>query len=255
MYLGVGDSNLWFYDLRRLTRVVAVTTTLLATIACDTAAQDLPHSAVHPRDTDSTAAQPRYVASSRGQVYYWTGCDAWRSLSVTNRLWFETKEEAEDAGYRPSASPGCAGPSQIEATGRCVVERIIDGDTIVCSRERIRLLLVDAPEDRQEDLGLRARLALEEVLPLGSTALVEFDVERRDRYGRLLAYVHLPDGTFINDEIVRRGYAVVLVYPPNVRHAERLRAAATGARESEAGLWAVGGFECLPKAFRAGHCQ
>ncbi|MGH7481169.1 MAG: thermonuclease family protein, partial [Longimicrobiales bacterium] len=189
-------------------------------------------------DGSYAARDSGYVASSRGQVYYWVGCDRWRRLSPANRLYFESKAAAEAAGYRPSRSAGCAGPSNVEETRRCVIERVVDGDTVVCTNRRIRLLLIDAPEARQEDLGLRARLALEELLPAGTPVSLEFDVEREDRYGRLLAYVYTRDGAMVNEAIVARGYAVVSVYPPNVRHVERLRAAAAAARRAGAGLWA-----------------
>lgn len=207
---------------------------------------------------DAAAQMPApdsgYIASSKGQVYYWIGCQRWRRLSRANRLFFESKTAAEEAGYRPSSSPGCAGPSHVEETRRCVIERVVDGDTIVCSDERIRLLLIDAPESDQPDLGLRARLALEELIPAGTPVALELDVERRDRYGRLLAYLYTADGAMVNERIVRRGYAVVSVYPPNVRYVDRLRAAAVAAREAGAGLWAGSGFECRPRDFRRGRC-
>jgi len=83
---------------------------------------------------------------------------------------------------------------------------------------------------------------------------LEFDVERRDRYGRLLAHLRRGDGVWVNHAMVRGGYAVVLVYPPNVRGVEVLREAAVAARDESAGLWAEGGFECEPREFRRGRC-
>ncbi len=53
-----------------------------------------------------------FVASSRGQVYYWVGCSAWRQLAQTNLRFFRTRAEAEAAGYRPSTTRGCEGPSE-----------------------------------------------------------------------------------------------------------------------------------------------
>ncbi len=64
------------------------------------------------------------------------------------------------------------------------------------------------------------------------------DAERRDRYGRLLAYVHrASDGRFVNAELVRRGYARPLAIAPNVRHAKRFAALAREARRARRGLW------------------
>jgi micrococcal nuclease len=205
--------------------------------------------------------EPRYVASSRGQVYYWVECEAWHALSEANLRWFATAEEAEAAGYRPSGARGCQGPERTAGpgpaeTGFCTIERIIDGDTVTCveGAERIRLLLIDAPELSQGPFGRLAREAMIDILPPGERARVEIDVQARDRFGRLLAYLHTPAGTMVNEEMVRAGYAVVSVHPPNVRHVERLRAAGQEAREARRGLWSGSAFECDPADHRAGRC-
>ena len=215
-----------------------------------------------------------YVASSRGQVYYWVGCDAWRRLSKANLIHFASADDAIAAGYRPSRSRGCAGPgadaiasstddrigtptpSPIPParTGECAVARVIDGDTIECAGGvRVRLLLIDAPELRQGRFGTLARRKLEELLPRGSVATLELDVQREDRYGRTLAYVRQGD-VFVNRALVRSGVAVVSVYPPNVRYVDELRLAADSARADRSGLWATSAFECLPSDYRRGRC-
>lgn len=218
----------------------------------------------------------RFVASSRGQVFYPVGCPAWRTLSPASLRFFSSAEAAEDEGYTPTRNRQCVGAAPLgslapvpearageevaqmdegRVVGVCVVERIVDGDTLDCAGGvRVRLLLVDAPEDAQGDFGLRARLALEELLPTGASAMVELDVQERDRYGRVLAHLHDPRGGWVNRLLVRRGYAVPLVFPPNVRRIEAIRAAADSAREERRGLWQRGGFECLPADFRAGRC-
>jgi micrococcal nuclease len=67
---------------------------------------------------------------------------------------------------------------------------------------------------------------------------LRFDAERRDRYGRLLAYVYRArDGLFVNAQLVRRGYARTLTIPPNVAHADEFRRLAASARRHGAGLW------------------
>jgi micrococcal nuclease len=63
-----------------------------------------------------------------------------------------------------------------------------------------------------------------------------YDAERRDRYGRLLAYVYR-DSLFVNAELVRAGYARTLTIPPNVRFAPRFAQLAREAREHGRGLW------------------
>jgi micrococcal nuclease len=146
-------------------------------------------------------------------------------------------------------------PMQPSATQPCVVERVVDGDTIRCrGNVRVRLLLIDSPERSQRPFGPEAAAALQRLLPNGSLALLELDVQPRDRYGRTLAYVYNSDGLMANEEMLRAGYAVVLVYPPNVRYVDRFRAASAEALQARRGLWAGSAFECLPKDHRAGRC-
>ena len=67
---------------------------------------------------------------------------------------------------------------------------------------------------------------------------LEFDVDRRDRYERLLAYVYLKDdGVFVNAEIVKQGYASLLTIPPNVKYADLFLKLYREARENRRGLW------------------
>ncbi len=64
------------------------------------------------------------------------------------------------------------------------------------------------------------------------------DVEPRDRYGRLLAYVYrAPDGLFVNLALAHEGFATTLTYPPNVAHSHDLSAAVRDARQAQRGLW------------------
>lgn len=218
----------------------------------------------------------QFVASSRGQVYYWIGCSAWKSLATANLIYFKTREAAQAAGYRPSASRGCAGPTgeasaapeastaadldparvtSGEIDAHCSVARVIDGDTFECSNgNRVRLLLVDAPEMDQGLFGPLAKSKLHELLPVGSIATLELDIQQRDRYGRVLAYAH-NGSTFVNRELVRTGMAVVSIYPPNVKHVDVLRAAGDSAKFARAGLWATSAFDCAPADHRAGRCN
>jgi len=107
--------------------------------------------------------------------------------------------------------------------------------------ERVRYIGVDTPETAKpgapaDCYGERAR-AFNERLVAGRDVTLERDVEERDRYGRLLAYVHA-GGTFVNAELLRQGYADVLTVPPNVRFATRFRRLARDARRRRDGLWA-----------------
>jgi micrococcal nuclease len=136
------------------------------------------------------------------------------------------------------AVAGCALLAQeLEGT----VTRVVDGDTIEVDvggrSERIRYIGIDTPEwtDERPGVRTRARAATEANRRLvgGRRVRLEMDVETRDRYGRLLAYVWVGD-TLVNEALVRDGHAQPFTVPPNVRYAERFRAAAREAREARA---------------------
>ncbi len=123
-----------------------------------------------------------------------------------------------------------------------IVERVVDGDTVVlASGERVRYIGMDTPElhHPRKPVEAYAREAMEfnRRLAEGKPVRLEFDVERRDKYGRLLAYVYLQDGTFVNAELVRQGYAHILTIPPNVKHADLFLKYQREAREAHRGLW------------------
>ena len=139
-----------------------------------------------------------------------------------------------------------------------VVVTVIDGDTIVVSlgetQETVRLIGIDTPEaHRSEKLERQLARGWDEAIVLGlgrqaKTYLgrmlgrrrvgIELDVEQRDRYGRLLAYVWLADDTLVNAELLRHGYARRLTIPPNLRYVDRFGELEAEARESGRGLWA-----------------
>jgi micrococcal nuclease len=137
----------------------------------------------------------------------------------------------------------------------CTVTLVVDGDTVDCADgARVRLLMIDAPERDQGPYGAMAARALRQLVPVGTHATLELDVQPRDRYGRLLAYLYTRDGRMANEEMVRAGYALLYTYPPNVRHVERMRAAQQGAKAARRGLWSTSAFECPPAAHRRRAC-
>lgn len=143
----------------------------------------------------------------------------------------------------------------VRETERCVVTRIVDGDTFDCrGGPRVRLIGIDTPELSQVPYGAQASEALAELMPVGTEVALERDVELRDRYGRRLAYVWR-DGAMVNWAMVRNGWAVLLTYPPNVQYVDRFEAAERAARAEGVGLWSVGGFECAPSDRRRGRCD
>ena len=127
-------------------------------------------------------------------------------------------------------------------SSQAVVQRVVDGDTVVLSTgEWVRYIGMDTPElhHPKKPVQAYAREAKEfnRKLVEGKTVRLEFDVERHDKYGRTLAYVYLPDGTFVNAELVRQGYAHTLTIPPNVKFADLFVKFQREARENNRGLW------------------
>lgn len=139
---------------------------------------------------------------------------------------------------------------------------VVDGDTLaltrqhgaVRQRELVRLIGVDAPEGGQRPWGQRAKRYLRSVLKKHRSRIrLEFDVERHDRHGRLLAYVRLTDGTLLNERMIRSGYALAYTVPPNVKYADRFAAAQQKARQRRAGLWKYDAFNETPHLWRQKH--
>jgi micrococcal nuclease len=126
------------------------------------------------------------------------------------------------------------------------VIEVVDGDTIIVAfangaTDTVRLLGVDTPETKHPTKGVECfgpeAAAFTTRRLLGRVVRLESDVERRDVYGRRLAYVRL-DGERFNDVLLRRGYARFLVIPPNDAHGRDLLAAELDARRHRRGLWA-----------------
>jgi micrococcal nuclease len=133
---------------------------------------------------------------------------------------------------------------------------VVDGDTIRVSIDgqtyTLRYIGIDAPETRHPDrpvewMGPEATAANERLVG-GKTVYLEKDVSETDRYGRLLRYVYLPDGEFVNAALVRQGYAVASTYPPDVKYQDLLRQAEQEAREAGRGLWSATPSPTLPAA-------
>ncbi|MEZ5251703.1 MAG: thermonuclease family protein [Ilumatobacteraceae bacterium] len=114
---------------------------------------------------------------------------------------------------------------------------MVDGDTVVvdvAGRLRPSVSSGSTPRDREARrprgvFGPEASAATKELLPDGTPVWLVRDVEARDDYGRLLAYVHrATDGTFVNLALVRRGFATVLTFPPNTAHVDDFVAGGRG---------------------------
>ncbi|MFA5352864.1 MAG: thermonuclease family protein [Thermodesulfovibrionales bacterium] len=146
----------------------------------------------------------------------------------------------------------------------CRVIRVYDGDTIAVQtggfagfftkEEKVRLIGIDAPEMRQEPWGRRSKRRLKELISrTDSTVALQSDVEPRDKYGRLLAYVWDKKGQLLNEKMIEDGYALLYTFPPNVRYVERLRQAEERARIARKGIWGKGGLRKKPSQWRREH--
>jgi micrococcal nuclease len=137
--------------------------------------------------------------------------------------------------------------SKEEKPIRADVINVTDGDTIIVRSDeygesKVRLIGIDTPESVSPDpkknvpFGAAAFTYTKETL-LGKTVLLTFDIQEYDRYGRLLCYVYLTDGTLFNEELVRKGYARVYTVPPNVAHESEFLDAQKKAQEGGEGIW------------------
>ncbi len=117
------------------------------------------------------------------------------------------------------------------------VEEVTDGDTIVLENgEVVRYIGIDTPERGDPFFG-EATEANQEMLKRGRITL-EYDQDRRDRYGRLLAYVWV-DTLLLNAELIRKGLASVYLFSPNLKYRERFISVQREAREKSVGIWSI----------------
>ena len=137
------------------------------------------------------------------------------------------------------ALAGCESGSPCGPT-EAVVSRVIDGDTIdLDSGERIRYLLVNAPEttNGHDDCYGQNAAQFNRDLVEGKTVTLQYDVECTDRYDRLLAYVSV-DGQEVNSLMIERGYACLLHIPPDGDdRADEFKALQDAAKAAQRGLW------------------
>jgi endonuclease YncB( thermonuclease family) len=132
--------------------------------------------------------------------------------------------------------------SQLSKLKKYTVSRVVDGDTfVISSGKRIRLIGVDTPETvnpnvPEEYYGREASNYTKKMLT-GKTVYLARDVSNTDRYGRLLRYVYLSNGTFYNYSLVKKGYADVTIYSPDDRYKRLFYSALDHAQENKLGMW------------------
>lgn len=122
------------------------------------------------------------------------------------------------------------------------VTRVIDGDTIVLENGKVlRYIGIDSPETRgrkgMECYAMEAENANKKLV-LGKQVRLEKDVSETDRYGRILRYVFVGK-IFVNEYLVKEGYAKAVSYPPDIKYQDKFRKAEKYARQNNKGLWNI----------------
>ena len=149
----------------------------------------------------------------------------------------------------------CSG-SSVDYSHIKIIE-VIDGDTLVLEgATRLRLIGIDTPEIRKKigsvfiyepaPFSIEAKEFTRQ-LAEKRFARIEFDVEKKDKYGRILGYCFIKqDGgeVFLNKELLQAGFAVLYTYPPNVKYVEEFVESQKQARRNRTGLW--GAYEVVP---------
>lgn len=126
------------------------------------------------------------------------------------------------------------------------VSKVTDGDTFIIKDGsnviKVRLIGIDAPESHPSKYkqigfyGAESKIYLSNLIFNKKVKLI-YDIGRKDKYGRTLAYVYLTNGVFVNAQLILQGYAKVLTVPPNVKYASLFVSLQKKARSSKKGLW------------------
>jgi len=178
----------------------------------------------------------------------WKQCqNEWVSLCVNVALSAEARAQCRAAIYEKYSRR----TQEIAATesSYVVVQRVLDGDTIELETgESVRLIGVDTPETRDrwksvEYFGPEAT-AFTKKMAEGKRVRLEMDqanahLGHKDKYLRILAYVFLEDGTFLNAEIIKHGLGRAYTQYPFIYEKE-FRQLEQEARDQKRGLWEYG---------------
>ena len=123
-----------------------------------------------------------------------------------------------------------------------VVKKVIDGDTVkITNGENVRLIGIDTPEINWDKgtadfYGYKALNYTKSSL-LNEKIYLEYDKEKRDDYGRLLAYIYLENGVLFNMKLVAEGYAHLMTVEPNTKYLNQFKNSVINARTERRGIW------------------
>ncbi len=154
------------------------------------------------------------------------------------------KETQSDNEKELNSTKNNSGEFNQNTTEKVLVTRVVDGDTIVVNLHgedaKVRLIGIDTPEIHHpkrpvQCFGYEAKDFLEKLIDQKEVRL-EKDVNDKDVYGRYLRYVWLDDN-FINETLVKEGYAFAKSYPPDIKYQEKFKEAEQYARTNQEGLW------------------
>ncbi|MCU9612305.1 thermonuclease family protein [Caldibacillus lycopersici] len=174
-----------------------------------------------------------------------TGCAGTTSETEKPRITSETNSVGDPSDNINSTLTENEQTDPPLAIGK--VTNVVDGDTLDITfengmEERVRLVLVDTPETKHpskpvQPFGSEATTFTKDLLT-GKTVEVELDVQERDNYGRLLAYLYL-DGKMVNKTLLEKGLARVAVYPPNTRYVDEFNEIQNIAKKQGIGIWSI----------------
>lgn len=206
-------------------------------------------------------------------MYPWLFLLFWGAYSDSEKIWDSNRilEEQKNKPVEQQLSIKALAPKHIE--NKNITNKVIqtssnkitdnkyikakvlsnhDGDTLTVSindkKEKIRLLGIDTAEMQQGYWGKEAKKYTEK-LTKGKNIDIETDIQARDKYGRLLAYVYV-DGKFLNNELIKNGYAQLLTYTPNIRYVDTFTKSQTEARNKKLNIWSDKGLKESPHDFR-----
>lgn len=173
-----------------------------------------------------------------------TSCGAALETNLKN----QTSEQTDQVNHNTNEPIGI----------RATVSNVVDGDTIDVIfenglKDRVRLVLVDTPETKHpnkpvQPFGPEASDFTERTL-LNQDVELELDIQERDRYGRLLAYVYI-DEKMINEQLLENGLARVAVFPPNTKYVDKFRSIEQQAKKKQLGIWSIENY-ATEKGFEA----